>query len=222
MAPLITNWHIRDVSWSKYRSENMKSDKYYLRRQRFSAYSLAFFIAIPLEPLGGIVFKRMMLSCLPERKKSGTCTTKLFLFYTKGYHKLQDLQLPDFPNARFDAADIYATFIFVVAAAISMALLFELAYHFDLFWPERIESPCMQWIWKTLAILLTTAHGAASITSLHVVTQRSVGIRGVADEAVDAIRAGWDQKASLVYRDSTSAVICVILGWVSLACAAYR
>lgn len=69
MAPLITNWHLRDVSWSKYRSENVKSDKYYLRRQKFSVYSLAFLIAIPLEPLGGIVFKRM-LSC--QRKKRGT------------------------------------------------------------------------------------------------------------------------------------------------------
>lgn len=151
-----------------------------------------------------------------EETRHGTLT------YTKGYHKLKDLQLPDFPDARFDATDIYATFIFVVAAAIAMALLFEVAYHFDLFWPERVESPCMQWVWKTLAVLLTTAHGAASIASLYVVTQRSVAIHGVAGDAVDAIRANWDQQASLVYRDSTFAIICVIVGWVSFVCAAYR
>jgi hypothetical protein len=64
--------------------------------------------------------------------------------------------VPGFPEAQNDSVDLVGSFATDALVGILIGLFVGAAVFFDYIWPERRELCVMQWIWKSLAVGLSS------------------------------------------------------------------
>jgi len=179
-----------EATWSKFKSSYMWGNKeYYLRRTKFAVYQLATTNVNIITGIGVDCFK--------------------------DYNGLSKQSVPGFPDARIKTPNFVPAFAFNLAAALLVAVVFAPAVFFELFWPEREESPLMQWISKLSAAFTALCNLAAAAELTAIVVTSGVKFSNVTAEQEAIIRANWDGP-KLDYKNNWEAWATVGFDWLEV------
>ncbi|BCS01691.1 uncharacterized protein AKAW2_52032A [Aspergillus luchuensis] len=129
------------------------------------------------------------------------------------YDKLQDQNVPGYPDARVDASNLLSSLAFGVCACTFLNVFLCLLIICDWFWPERKENLCIQWAWKLGSAAASLFQLAACVVITIIVATQGVQIHGVSADEQETIRSTWDW-ISLAYRKDGRTVAGLVFYWV--------
>jgi len=195
--PVIWGLDLKEIQWGKFKSSNMWNNVYHLRRTKFIIYQAAMILCVISESLGTAV-----LSDYTSQQR-----------YIEGHSDHAASIYND------DYVGIASFNIFV---GIYVATIFGGAFFFDLFWPERYESPAVRLAWKICSVLTILFVLADAIPyTLIVATRREHFIGGNDAETAALMQEFGPTGASgspLKYKTSTRAFASIILLWLGWPC----
>ncbi|ODM15651.1 hypothetical protein SI65_08885 [Aspergillus cristatus] len=178
---------LHEIHWSKFRSSNMFTRVYHLRRTKMIVYQIAMILCVCSEAVGTAA-----LSDYLDQQSQ-----------IQGQH----------PGVKVYNNDFIGAASYNIWVGVSVAWVFGGAFFFDLFWPERHEDRDIRWAWKLCAVaesimMLASAFALTIITATH-----SAKITGT--DAASA-RQYWEEsmkKPALRYYTNPKAVAAVVLAW---------
>ncbi|KAL8824876.1 MAG: hypothetical protein Q9170_008013, partial [Blastenia crenularia] len=184
---IIWGLDLREMQWRKFKGSYMFSREY------------------PLRPAKMIVYQLAMISCV--------CSESVGTAVLSDYVDQQDFiekhsQTATVYNDDFIGAASYNIFVGVVISTI-----FGAAFFFDLFWPERYETPAIKLAWRICAVVVTVMALGDALTMTLIVALKTARITGV-DTATAASLLKQYSKPPLAYRHSAEAVSSVVLLWL--------
>ena len=111
-------------------------------------------------------------------------------------------------NDDFVGAASYNIFV-----GVAVATIFGAAFFFDLFWPERYESPAVKLAWKISAVVVTIMLLGDALTLTVIVAMKTARITGVDRATAMKLLNQWS-KPPLAYRHYAKAIASVVLLWL--------
>lgn len=215
--PLIQNWPREERTWGKFKASYMYNSVYYLRRTKFIVYQLAtnnvqIVTGIGVNMLQGS--PAIIYPLLFDVKRSLTSNIA-------DYVAVKNTHIPNFPSAHLNTTNLIGSIAFLLFTSFTLSPFFSTALFFDLFWPERIESPAMQRIWKAGSSTICVFQFAASLAITLVIALGEVGSSGVDGEEKDMIREEWQGK-QLIYKRYTLGWVLVAFCWVQFGLVVWR
>ncbi|KAF3404213.1 hypothetical protein DPV78_002572 [Talaromyces pinophilus] len=178
---------LHEMQWAKFKSSYMFTRVYHLRRVKMIVYQLAMILCVCSESVGTAA-----LSDYVDQQS----------FIEKQNHLAAEY------NDDFVGIASYNIFV-----GIAVATIFGAAFFFDLFWPERHESPSVRLSWKISAIVITVMCFADAIAMTVIVATRRAYISGVdANEAMRLLESSI-KNPNLYYRHNPKCLASVILLW---------
>ncbi|KAF8866750.1 hypothetical protein BDZ45DRAFT_700355 [Acephala macrosclerotiorum] len=120
---------LKEMQWWKFKGHYMFNQVYHLRRTKMIVYQLAMILCVVSESVG---------------------TASL-----SDYVDEQDgIQTRDGRAAHVQNNDIVGILSFNIFVGIAVATIFGSGFFFDLFWPERHESPSVKMAWRICSVLM--------------------------------------------------------------------
>lgn len=95
---------------------------------------------------------------------------------------------------------------------IYVATIFGSAFFFDLFWPERHESPAVKMAWRICSILACLLTLACALAYTDIVAKESAYVTGVNAAETQKLLAQYGG-SPLRYRDNGRAIASVVFLW---------
>lgn len=108
--------------------------------------------------------------------------------------------------------NIVGTFSFNIFVGIAVATIFGSGFFFDLFWPERVESPAVRLAWKISAVVVSIMALGDQIASTVIVAKYRAHIRGLTDAQADPYFR-QNGPPNPIYRHNAECVASVVIGW---------
>ncbi|MDI1492191.1 MAG: hypothetical protein OHK93_003403 [Ramalina farinacea] len=182
---------LREMQWGKFKSSYMFNTEYHLRRSKMVVYQIAMILCVCSESVGTAA-----LSEYVDQQEFIARQDHLAVVYND------------------DFVGIMSYNIFV---GVAVATIFGAAFFFDLFWPERHESPSVHLAWKICAVIMCVMGLADALAMTVIVATKSAYLSG--PDAVQGMTLLQQYlKPTLIYRKNAKAVASVVLlwpGWVA-------
>ncbi|KAL0256883.1 hypothetical protein SLS55_007692 [Diplodia seriata] len=177
---------LKDMQWGKFKNSYMWNTEYHLRRTKFIVYQLAMIFCVVSESLGTAVLSDYIdQQRLVERRN---------------------------PRASVYNNDYVGAASYNIFVGIYVATIFGAAFFFDLFWPERYESPAVKTAWRACSVLACVFALASALTMTVITATRSAYVTGVdANEATRLLDAAKGQP--LRYRENPRAIASIVFLW---------
>ncbi|PYH86276.1 hypothetical protein BO82DRAFT_326452 [Aspergillus uvarum CBS 121591] len=178
---------LKEIQWNKFKSSNMFTRIYHLRRTKMIVYQLAMILCVCSESTGTAA-----LSDYVDQQSS-----------IERHHPGVSVYNNDFVGAAS-----YNIFV-----GVAVATIFGAAFFFDLFWPERHESKSVRLAWKICGVVVSIMMLSSALTMTIITATRSVQVHGT--DAAGA-REFWSEskkKPAFVYRKNPKALASVVLAW---------
>ncbi|KAF2139511.1 uncharacterized protein K452DRAFT_327983 [Aplosporella prunicola CBS 121167] len=183
---------LHDMQWSKFKSSYMWNNEYHLRRTKFIVYQLAMIFCVVSESLGTAVLSDYRDQQSYIENKTGLNASVY--------------------NNDYIGAGSYNIFVGVFVATI-----FGAAFFFDLFWPERYESPAVKLAWRICSVLacIFCLSSAITFTVITACFRAHVEIRPGSDVTPEQARQLMNEfgKGPLEYHNSPRAVASLVFLW---------
>ncbi|KAH7047389.1 hypothetical protein B0J12DRAFT_120158 [Macrophomina phaseolina] len=177
---------LKEMQWGKFKSSYMWNTEYHLRRTKFIVYQCAMIFCVVSESLGTAA-----LSDYVDQQKFVS-----MLDYHAHVH-----------NNNYIGAASYNIFV-----GIYVATIFGAAFFFDLFWPERYESPAVKVAWRICSVLACVFALSSALTLTIITATKSAYVSGVnAAHASDLLAAYGG--SPMRYRDNGRAIASVVFLW---------
>ncbi|KAJ6259391.1 hypothetical protein Dda_6292 [Drechslerella dactyloides] len=177
------------MAWGKFASKNMFDPQWYLRREKMIIYQLAMILMVCSESVGTAALS--------------------------DYVDQQDYLERAFPGSHIHNNDIVGIASFNIFIGVAVATIFGAAFFFDLFWPDRYESPGVKLAWKISAVAVCVGALADALAYTVIVATHKCWVDGVSGEDENALleKAG---QPSWLYRKNPMAVASIVLLWLGL------
>ncbi|KAJ4361884.1 hypothetical protein N0V83_010825 [Neocucurbitaria cava] len=143
---------LREMQWGKFKSSYMWNNEYHMRRTKFIIYQLAMILCVVSESLGTAALS--------------------------DYVDQQDFVAKHNPNATVHNDNYVGIASFNIFVGIYVATIFGSAFFFDLFWPERHESPAVKMAWRICSILACLLTLACALAYTDIVAKESAYVTG--------------------------------------------
>ena len=143
---------LREMQWAKFKSSYMFNTEYHLRRSKMIVYQIAMILCVCSESVGTAA-----LSEYVDQQE-----------FVAGQDHLAVVYNDDFVG-------IMSYNIFV---GVAVATIFGAAFFFDLFWPERHESPSVHLAWKICAVIMCVMGLADALAMTVIVATKSAYLSG--------------------------------------------
>lgn len=111
-------------------------------------------------------------------------------------------------NDDFVGAASYNIFV-----GVAVATIFGAAFFFDLFWPERRETPAVKLAWKISAVVVTIMLLGDALTLTIIMATKTARIGGVEKERAKELLKLFE-KPPLSYRKDAEAIASVVFVWL--------
>ncbi|KAE8165151.1 hypothetical protein BDV40DRAFT_258820 [Aspergillus tamarii] len=178
---------LHEIQFSKFKGKYMFNRIYHLRRTRMIVYQLAMILCVCSESVGTAA-----LSDYLDQQSN-----------IQGQHPGVKVH-----NNSFIGAASYNIFV-----GISVATIFGAAFFFDLFWPDRYESPSVRLAWKICAVVVSIMMLSSALVMTVVTAMYSADITGTDAASARKFWSEAEKKPALAYRTNPKAVASVVLAW---------
>jgi len=180
---------LKDMQWGKFKGSYMFNRDYHLRRSKMVVYQIAMIACVISESLG-----TAMLSDYVSQQKYIHNLGVGAAVYNNNY------------------VGIASYNIFV---GVAIATIFGAAFFFDLFWPERYESPGVKLAWKISAVFVCVAALGDALAYTYIVATKSSYIFGVSpQEAAEIYAKQGNKPIAGPYKHNARAVASIVFLWV--------
>ncbi|KAK6332257.1 hypothetical protein TWF696_002978 [Orbilia brochopaga] len=180
---------LREIQWGKFASKNMFDPQWYLRREKMIIYQMAMIFMVVSESVGTAALS--------------------------DYVDQQDYLERYYPGSHIHNNDIVGIASFNIFMGVSVATIFGAAFFFDLFWPDRYESPGVKLAWKISAVAVCIGTFADALAYTVIVATHKCWVDGVSGDEESMLLRNAGQP-SWVYRHNPKAVASIVLLWVGL------
>jgi len=178
---------LRDMQWGKFKGSYMFNQVYHIRRTKMIVYQIAMILCVCSESVGTAALS--------------------------DYVDQQDgISHRSSGRAQVHNDDIVGVMAYNIWVGIAVATIFGSGFFFDLFWPERYESPAVKMAWKISSLVVSFMALADALALTVIVATRSAYISGVSEDEGHAwFRANG--KPNPVYRHNAYCVASAVLLW---------
>ncbi|KAH6680721.1 hypothetical protein B0J14DRAFT_558065 [Halenospora varia] len=176
---------LKEIQWGKFKSANMFDKKYHLRTTKMIVYQIAMILCVISESVG-------------------TAALSDYVDQQDGIQTRTGLHVEN--NAYVGIAS-YNIFV-----GIAVATIFGSAFFFDLFWPERKESPSVRLAWKICSVVVSFMALADAIATTVIVATKRASIKGVTPEE-EAFYFRQNGPPNPIYRHNNECLTSTILIW---------
>jgi len=177
---------LREIQWGKFKSANMFDKQYHLRTTKMIVYQIAMIFMVVSESVGTAALSDYV------DQQDGISTRNGGLVVENN--------------------NIVGTFSFNIFVGIAVATIFGSGFFFDLFWPERVETPGVRMAWKISAVVVSIMALADQIASTVIVAKYRAHIRGLTDAQAEPYFR-QNGLPNPVYRHNAECVASVVIGW---------
>jgi len=188
--PVIWGLDLREIQLWKFKSSYMFNTEYYLRREKMIVYQIAMIFCVCSESVGTAA-----LSEYVDQQDFVERMNNKALVY----------------NDDFVGIASYNIFV-----GIYVATIFGSGFFFDLFWPERYESPSIRFAWKVCSILAVVFCLGAALGLTIIVATKHAYITGIGSELATELLKQSSKNPSLIYRHNAKAIASTVLLWIGL------
>ncbi|KAF3911323.1 hypothetical protein ABW21_db0205245 [Orbilia brochopaga] len=180
---------LSEIQWYKFGSKNMFDPQWYLRREKMIIYQMAMIFMVVSESLGTAALS--------------------------DYVDQQDYLEKFYPGSHIHNNDIVGIASFNIFIGVSVATIFGAAFFFDLFWPDRHESPGVKLAWRISAVAVCIGALADALAYTVIVATHECWVDGVSGEEESQLLRNSGQP-NFIYRKNPKAVASVVLLWIGL------
>ena len=150
---------LKEMQWGKFKGSYMFNKVYHLRRTKMIVYQAAMILCVVSESVGTAAISSMDLSLLDD-----VSITSSLLMLQPGYVEQQDgIEDRTGHRAHVHNDDWVGIASYNIFVGIAVATIFGSGFFFDLFWPERYESPAVRLAWKICSVMVSFMALAAAI-----------------------------------------------------------
>ncbi|OJD32145.1 gpi ethanolamine phosphate transferase 2 [Diplodia corticola] len=177
---------LREMQWGKFKNSYMWNTEYHLRRTKFIVYQCAMIFCVVSESLGTAALS--------------------------DYVDQQSFVAKHNPDAYVFNNDYIGAASYNIFVGIYVATIFGSGFFFDLFWPERYESPAVKLAWRICSVLACVFALASALTLTIITATHSAYVTGVdAPEATRLLEAYGG--SPMRYRKNGRAIASVVFLW---------
>lgn len=177
---------LKEMQWGKFKNSYMWNTEYHLRRTKFIVYQLAMIFCVVSESLGTAA-----LSDYVDQQN-----------FISSHHPGSKVH-----NNNFVGIASYNIFVGVYVATI-----FGSAFFFDLFWPERQESPSVKLAWRICSVLACMFTLSAALAFTVILATSSAYISGASRTQAQQYLTEYHYPP-LEYRHNGRGVASVVFLW---------
>ncbi|PVI02894.1 hypothetical protein DM02DRAFT_503037, partial [Periconia macrospinosa] len=181
---------LKEMQWGKFKSSYMWNTDYHRRRTKFIVYQIAMIFCVVSESLGTAALS--------------------------DYVDQQDYVSAHHPGATVHNNDFIGVASFNIFVGIYVATIFGSAFFFDLFWPERKESPAVKLAWRICSVLACVFTLASALAYTIILTTRAAYMTGAGDIVTATKLLAEYGGSPLRYRENGRAVASVVFLWIGM------
>ncbi|KAI8941246.1 hypothetical protein NX059_002478 [Plenodomus lindquistii] len=179
---------LKQIQWGKFKNSYMWNKEYHMRRTRFIIYQLAMILTVVSESLGTAA-----LSDYVDQQKYVSAS----------------------PGASVRNNNFIGIASYNIFVGVYVATIFGAAFFFDLFWPERYQSPAVKIAWKVCSVLACVFTLSCALAYTYIVATQRAHISG--PNRAESVRLLREYNGSpLVYKENGRAVTSVVFLWVGM------
>jgi hypothetical protein len=150
---------LREMQWRKFKGSYMFNKVYHLRRTKMIVYQIAMILCVASESVGTAAISGMDLSLLDD-----VPITSSLLMLQPGYVNQKDaIEDRSGRRAHVHNDDFIGIASYNIFVGIAVATILGSGFFFDLFWPERYESPAVRLAWKICSVVVSFMALAAAV-----------------------------------------------------------
>jgi len=188
MAPVIWGLNLAEIQWYKFGHKYMFGGTYHMQTTRMIVYQLAMIFMVVSESVGTAA-----LSDYVDQQDGIQTRT--------GYHVQNN--------------DIVGVLSYNIFCGIAVATIFGAGFFFDLFFPERLESPGVKLAWKISAIVVSFMALADAIAITVIVATREAHIDNIS-KSLQTQLFHANGPPNSVYRHNAYCVASCVLCWIGV------
>jgi hypothetical protein len=178
---------LKDMQWAKFKGSYMFNQIYHLRRTKMIVYQIAMILCVVSESVGTAALS--------------------------DYVDEQDgIQTRHGRRAHVQNNDIVGIFSYNIFVGIAVATIFGSGFFFDLFWPERHESPAVKMAWRICSIAVSIMALADAIALTVIVATHRAYISGISATQAD-VYFRENGKPNPIYHKNAYAVASTVILW---------
>ncbi|KAK0625627.1 hypothetical protein DIS24_g11058 [Lasiodiplodia hormozganensis] len=180
---------LKEMQWGKFKNSYMWNNEYHLRRTKFIVYQCAMIFCVISESLGTAVLS----DYIDQQRLVAKLNHDAYVY-----------------NNDYVGAGSYNIFV-----GVYIATIFGGAFFFDLFWPERRETPQVKLAWRICSVLACVFALSSALTMTVITATHFAYVAGVSDdEARRLLAASYKSPGSpMQYRHSGRAIASVVFLW---------
>jgi len=178
---------LHDMQWGKFKGSYMFNQVYHLRKTKMIVYQVAMILCVVSESVG-------------------TAALSDYVDQQAGIY------LRSHGRANVHNNDIVGIFSYNIFVGIAVATIFGSGFFFDLFWPERHETPAVKMAWKISSVVVSFMALADAIALTVIVATRQAFIRGVSPERAAQL-FHQNGPPNPVYRHNAYCVASCVILW---------
>ncbi|CAI6333806.1 unnamed protein product [Periconia digitata] len=179
---------LKEMQWGKFKSGYMWNTEYHRRRTKFIVYQIAMICCVVSESLGTAVLS--------------------------DYIDQQNYVSGNYPGATVYNNDFVGVASYNIFVGVYVATIFGSAFFFDLFWPERQESPAVKLAWRICSVLACVFTLASALAYTVILVTHSAIV--APDDPTSRKLLDESGGMPLTYRKNGRAVASVVFLWVGL------
>jgi hypothetical protein len=202
---------LKEMQWGKFKNSYMWNKEYHLRRTKFVVYQLAMIFCVVSESLGTAALSGMFSHCClhlhPMSYTSANANSG------KDYVDQQEYIEKYHPGATVHNNDYVGIASYNIFVGVYVATIFGSAFFFDLFWPERVESPAVKLAWRICSVLACVFTLACALAYTVILAMHSAYVTGANAEQAQRYLAEYGG-SPMKYRENGRAVASLVFEWL--------
>jgi lipid-A-disaccharide synthase-like uncharacterized protein len=194
-----------EMQWGKFKSKYMFGNTdYHLRRTKFGIYQGAMILTVVSESLGTAA-----LSGIPIPHPTPNLTPHS---PPPDYVDQQKFVSTHSPGATIHNNNFIGIASYNIFVGIFVATIFGAAFFFDLFWPERKESPAVKTAWRSCSVFACLLTLSCALPYTYIVATKSAYVSGTDSATADKLLAEYGG-SPMRYARNARGVASVVFLW---------
>ncbi|KAF7862519.1 hypothetical protein EAF04_007392 [Stromatinia cepivora] len=185
---IIWGLDLKEMQWGKFKGGYMFNQIYHLRKTKMIVYQIAMILCVCSESVGTAA-----LSDYVDQRDG--------IKSRYGYHT--------------SVRDIVGIFSFNIFVGIAVATIFGSGFFFDLFWPQRHETPAVKMAWKICSVLMCIFTFADAIALTVIVATQRATIDGLTNSEAQRY-FDLNGPPNPIYRKNAYCVASTVLLWLGM------
>lgn len=177
---------LKEMQWGKFKNSYMWNNEYHRRRTKFIIYQCAMIFCVVSESLGTAALS--------------------------DYVDQQDFVAKHSPGATVHNNDFIGIASYNIFVGIYVATIFGSAFFFDLFWPERHETPAVKLAWRICSVLACLFTLSAALAYTVILATKRAYVTGTDANTTERLLREYGG-SPLWYRDNGRAIASVVFLW---------